>query len=57
MGKWERKKEQKYLRMLQEGLFFNIWHSDKPVYQKENAEKIAKLFTQIGEKHGVEKQK
>lgn len=43
--------------MLWEGLFFDIWHSDKPLYQKENAEKIAKLFTEIGHKHGVEKQK
>jgi hypothetical protein len=24
-----------------------FWHSDKPVYQKETAEKIAKIFTDL----------
>ena len=35
----------------------DFWHSDKAQYQSELAQKIAKLFTQIGEVHGVDKQK
>jgi ribosomal RNA-processing protein 1 len=35
--------------MLWEGLFFSFWHSDKSPYQKDLAEKISKLFTQIGQ--------
>ena len=35
----------------------DYWHSDKLAYQSELAQKIAKLFTQIGEVHGMESQK
>ena len=33
----------------------DYWHSDKAQYQSELAQKIAKLFTQIGKVHGLEK--
>lgn len=38
-------------------LNLDYWHSDKLPYQSELAQKIAKLFTLIGEKLGLEKQK
>lgn len=38
-------------------MYIDYWHSDKLAYQSEVAQKIAKLFTLIGEKHGIEKQK
>jgi len=33
--------------------YLDFWHSDKAPYQKDLAEKITKLFTQIGQIHGV----
>jgi hypothetical protein len=35
----------KSLRMVWEGLFFMIWHSDKPHYQKECCEKISEIIS------------
>ena len=35
----------------------DFWHSDKAPYQKDLAEKITKLFTQIGQVHGPQRQK
>jgi len=40
--------------MVWEGLFFLIWHSDKPVYQKECCEKIANIMNNLD---GIEKKK
>ena len=37
----------KKLRMIWEGLFFMIWHSDKPHYQKECCEKISEILSGI----------
>ena len=56
----------KNIRIIWEGLFFgrlkcislisglDFWHSDKSAYQKDLAEKISKLFAQIGQVHGIQ---
>ncbi len=62
-------KEDKDLKMIWEGLFFSnciipinipmnivFWHSDKSVYQRDTALKIAKLFSQL-EKISKDRQK
>lgn len=45
------------MRLLLTKIMLDFWHSDKLAYQATVAEKIAKLLTQMGEKHGLEKQK
>ena len=37
----------KNLRSLWEGLFFMVWHSDKPQYQKNCMEKIAGILSKL----------
>jgi ribosomal RNA-processing protein 1 len=37
----------KSIKRIWEGLFFMIWHSDKPLYQKECCEKIAEIMSKI----------
>jgi hypothetical protein len=69
LGKEDSEQEDaiKNLRIIWEGLFFgkslniqthlciDFWHSDKSAYQKDLAEKISKLFSQIGQVHGIQK--
>ncbi|CDW79764.1 ribosomal rna processing protein 1 homolog b-like [Stylonychia lemnae] len=47
----------KDLRAIWEGLFFLFWHSDKLQYQRDVAEKTSKIFAELGNTVGVEKQK
>jgi len=35
----------RHVRMIWEGIFYMIWHSDKPSYQKSCCEKIAGIMS------------
>ena len=41
----------KNLRSIWEGLFFMVWHSDKPQYQKTCMEKIAGIMRKLDSIH------
>mmetsp|Transcript_29886 Transcript_29886/g.29052 ORF Transcript_29886/g.29052 Transcript_29886/m.29052 type:complete len:115 (+) Transcript_29886:92-436(+) len=41
------KDEEKDLKMIWEGIFFMFWHSDKLSYQKETANKIVRIFSDL----------
>jgi ribosomal RNA-processing protein 1 len=41
--------------ILTPSLVVAFWHSDKPGYQKEVAEKITHLLTEVGAVHGLER--